>query len=30
MKEVQAEFNVVQDFPASQRAEGGYGSAGKA
>ena len=26
---VQAEFNVVQDFPASQRGEGGYGSTGK-
>ena len=27
---VQAEFNVVQDFPASERGEGGYGSTGKA
>jgi dUTP pyrophosphatase len=26
---VQAEFNVVNDFPASQRGEGGYGSTGK-
>ena len=26
---VQAEFNVVQDFPASARGEGGYGSTGK-
>ena len=26
---VQAEFNVVQDFPASERGEGGYGSTGK-
>ena len=26
---VQAEFNVVQDFPASQRGESGYGSTGK-
>ena len=26
----QAEFNVVSDFPASQRGEGGYGSTGKA
>ena len=25
---VQAEFNVVQDFPASARGEGGYGSTG--
>ena len=27
---VRAEFNVVQDFPASERGEGGYGSTGKA
>lgn len=27
---VQAQFNVVTDFPASQRGEGGYGSTGKA
>ena len=27
---VQAQFNIVQDFPASQRGEGGYGSTGKA
>ncbi len=27
---VQAEFNVVHDFPASERGEGGYGSTGKA
>lgn len=27
---VQAQFNVVADFPASQRGEGGYGSTGKA
>jgi len=27
---VQAQFNVVQEFPASQRGEGGYGSTGKA
>ena len=26
---VQAEFNVVEDFPASQRGESGYGSTGK-
>ena len=26
---VRAEFNVVQDFPASERGEGGYGSTGK-
>ena len=26
---VQAEFNVVSDFPASERGEGGYGSTGK-
>ena len=26
---VQARFNVVSDFPASQRGEGGYGSTGK-
>ncbi len=26
---VQAEFNVVQDFPTSQRGESGYGSTGK-
>ena len=27
---VQAEFNVVSEFPLSQRGEGGYGSTGKA
>ena len=27
---VQAEFNVVHDFPASERGEGGYGSTGQA
>jgi dUTP pyrophosphatase len=27
---VQASFNVVSEFPASQRGEGGYGSTGKA
>ena len=27
---VQAEFNVVQEFPASSRGEGGYGSTGNA
>jgi len=27
---VQAQFNVVTDFPASLRGEGGYGSTGKA
>ena len=27
---VQAQFNLVSDFPASQRGEGGYGSTGKA
>ena len=27
---VQAEFNVVEDFPASKRGESGYGSTGKA
>ncbi len=27
---VQAQFNVVADFPISQRGEGGYGSTGKA
>jgi dUTP pyrophosphatase len=27
---VQAQFNVVKEFPASQRGEGGYGSTGKA
>ena len=27
---VQAQFNVVTDFPASERGEGGYGSTGKA
>jgi dUTP pyrophosphatase len=27
---VQAQFNVVSDFPATQRGEGGYGSTGKA
>lgn len=27
---VQAQFNVVAEFPASQRGEGGYGSTGKA
>ena len=26
---VQAEFNLVQDFPASERGAGGYGSTGK-
>ncbi|HYD75773.1 dUTP diphosphatase [Ramlibacter sp.] len=26
---VQAEFNVVAEFPATQRGEGGYGSTGK-
>ncbi len=26
---VQAEFNLVSEFPASQRGEGGYGSTGK-
>ncbi len=26
---VQAQFNVVEDFPASHRGEGGYGSTGK-
>jgi dUTP pyrophosphatase len=26
---VQAQFNVVNDFPASERGEGGYGSTGK-
>ena len=26
---IQAEFNVVKDFPASERGEGGYGSTGK-
>lgn len=26
---VQAEFNIVQDFPPTQRGEGGYGSTGK-
>ena len=26
---VQARFNVVQEFPASERGEGGYGSTGK-
>ena len=26
---VQAEFNVVSDFPASERGEGGYGSTGR-
>ncbi len=26
---VQAEFNVVSEFPTSQRGEGGYGSTGK-
>ncbi|MDT8991017.1 dUTP diphosphatase [Curvibacter sp. APW13] len=26
---VQAQFNLVQDFPASERGEGGYGSTGK-
>jgi dUTP pyrophosphatase len=25
----QAEFNLVQEFPVSQRGEGGYGSTGK-
>jgi dUTP pyrophosphatase len=27
---VQAQFNVVTEFPASVRGEGGYGSTGKA
>ncbi|MES2945902.1 MAG: dUTP diphosphatase [Pseudomonadota bacterium] len=27
---MQAEFNVVSEFPASERGEGGYGSTGKA
>ena len=27
---VQAEFNIVQEFAASERGEGGYGSTGKA
>jgi dUTP pyrophosphatase len=27
---VQAQFNMVTEFPASQRGEGGYGSTGKA
>ena len=27
---VQAQFNIVSEFPASQRGEGGYGSTGKA
>jgi dUTP pyrophosphatase len=27
---VQAQFNLVSEFPASQRGEGGYGSTGKA
>ena len=27
---VQAQFNIVTEFPASQRGEGGYGSTGKA
>ena len=27
---MQAQFNVVREFPASQRGEGGYGSTGKA
>lgn len=27
---VQAQFNVVTDFPATERGEGGYGSTGKA
>jgi dUTP pyrophosphatase len=26
---VQAQFNIVTDFPASERGEGGYGSTGK-
>lgn len=26
---VQAQFNVVSDFPATQRGEGGYGSTGQ-
>ena len=29
MPVVQAQFNVVSEFPASQRGEGGYGSTGK-
>jgi dUTP pyrophosphatase len=27
---VQAQFNVVTEFPATERGEGGYGSTGKA
>jgi dUTP pyrophosphatase len=27
---VQAQFNIVNDFVATQRGEGGYGSTGKA
>jgi dUTP pyrophosphatase len=27
---VQAQFNVVSEFPPSERGEGGYGSTGKA
>jgi len=27
---MQTQFNVVSEFPASQRGEGGYGSTGKA
>jgi len=27
---VQAQFNIVSEFPASERGEGGYGSTGKA
>ncbi|MFY8042743.1 MAG: dUTP diphosphatase [Rhodoferax sp.] len=27
---IQAQFNIVNEFPASQRGEGGYGSTGKA
>jgi dUTP pyrophosphatase len=27
---VQAQFNIVHEFSASQRGEGGYGSTGKA
>jgi dUTP pyrophosphatase len=26
---LQARFNIVEEFPASQRGEGGYGSTGK-
>jgi len=27
---VQAQFNLVTEFPATERGEGGYGSTGKA